>query len=137
MAITKLESKIVEEWLSLIERYTSESKVIATRPAHFKAIAIFPGLLPENDIDEIKNAILKMGSVRETPNEIAMDWTNENTGHITESNFAVLYTQSTSSLSRIVTESPISLTSRQAQGISINEVDDLFHQEVILHDITS
>jgi hypothetical protein len=73
MAITELESKIVEEWLSLIERYTSESKVIATRPAHFKAIAIFPGLLPKNYIDEIKNAILRMGSVRETPNEIAMD----------------------------------------------------------------
>jgi hypothetical protein len=126
------ESKIIEESLRLIEQYANEFKLISSRPVHFKVIAAFPGILPEHGIHSIKDAILQMGSVRESPSQIAMDWTNEtNMEHITDSNFAMLYTESVSSLSRIVTESPISLPFGQVHEINVNEVDTIFHQEAI------
>jgi hypothetical protein len=130
--VTEEESKIMEEWLRLIEQYANEFELISSRPVHFKAIAAFPGILPEHGIHSIKDAILKMGSVRESPSQIAMDWTNKtNMEHITDSNFAMLYTESVSSLSRIVTESPISLPFGQVHEINVNEVDTIFHQEAI------
>jgi hypothetical protein len=130
--VTEEESKIMEEWLRLIEQYANEFELISSRPVHFKAIAAFPGILPEHGIHSIKDAILKMGSVRESPSQIAMDWTNKtNMEHITDSNFAMLSTESVSSLSCIVTESPISLPFGQVQRINVNEIDNIFHQEAI------
>jgi hypothetical protein len=95
------------EWFKFIAAWTYDFKVIASRPIHFKPIALFPGVLPEHGIDAIKEAILKMGTVREFPNQIAMDWTNGCSRQVSEAAFTVLYTETKSSLAKIVTEVPI------------------------------
>jgi hypothetical protein len=68
---------------------------------------------------------------REFPNQIAMDWTNGCSRQVSEAAFTVLYTETESSLTKIVTEVPITVPFGRVQGIGIREIESSFHHEVI------
>lgn len=131
MGLTIEESTLREEWFNFMAKWTYDFKMIASRPVHFKPIAVFPRVLPEHGIDEIKEAILAMGSVRESPQQIAMDWTKECSCQIMDAAITVLFTETESSLMKIITETPLSLSYGRVQGIGIHEIGSSFHAEVL------
>jgi hypothetical protein len=131
MGFTTDESTLREEWFKFIAKWTYDFKIIASRPVHFKPIALFPGVLPEHGIDEIKEVILEMGSVRESPQQIAMDWTKECSCQTMDAAITVLFTETESSLMKIITETPLSLSYGRVQGIGIHEIGSSFHAEVL------
>lgn len=131
MSLTIDESSLRNEWFKFISEWTYDFKVIASRPIHFRPIALFPGILPEHGIDAIREAILKMGTVRESPKQIAMDWTNDCSRQVSEAAFTVLYAETESSLSKIITEVPITVPYGRVQGVGVREIESPFHREAI------
>jgi hypothetical protein len=123
-------SIIKQEWNKLAGEYFSSTQMIAQRPANLVPIAIFPQILPEHGIQQIKERLSSMPAVWESNEQMAVDWCNEI--HTSTANFATLFAPSIrTSLSRIAGETELDLTFGRFRGIRIQEVGAEFHKEAI------
>jgi hypothetical protein len=128
--ISESDSIIKQEWNKLANEHFHSMQLIAQRPVHLVPIAIFPYILPEHGIQQIKERLSSMSAVWESKEQMAVDWCN--VIHISNANFATLFAPSTrTSLSRIVGETDLDLTFGRFRGIRIQEVGAGFHSEAI------
>jgi hypothetical protein len=132
-AIETATSYIRQKWMELNNEYLEEYKIIAHRPISMWAAAIFPGILPEHGLEEVKIAICNIKSILlESDNDIMMDWSDDMVQGVTSGNFATLYaTKVTKNLLRNVCDIPLRLPNAIVQPIEVGEVNDVYHAEAI------
>jgi hypothetical protein len=119
--ISENDSIIKQEWNKLADENFHSMQLLAQRPVNLVPIAIFPQILPEHGIQQVKERLSSMSAVWESNEQMAVDWCNEI--HTSNVNFATLFAPSTrTSLSRIVRETELDLTFGRFRGIRIQEV---------------